>query len=310
MEPSDTAPAPALPARTPLQQHPFYGAALARLGVRTERLSLPCGAGPPGWAQIVHRRIGPLRLAWLPRGPLWPERASAAEQSAGLDTLRERLARGTLLLRAGADTAPPASAAGGDGVVLAPGRAHAWLDLTGAKPERLAAQHGKWRNRLRFAERQGLSVTRRPFDTARDLPLLRLEMDQRRARRYRALPPGFTLAWAMAQPESVQLFLARRGTTLVAFLLILVHPPSASYHIGWTSPAGRAAAAHNLLLWRASNWLSSRGIGALDLGLCDAQTAPGLAHFKRGTGAEVLITGPTRLSLPRLGRRRAEPRAA
>ena len=173
------------------------------------------------------------------------------------------------------------------------------LDLRPPADRRLATQHGKWRNRLRHAERAGLQVDHRPFDAAKDLQLLDLDAAQQRHKGYRALPRAFTLAWAAANPEDTRLFLARSCGGMISFMLMLLHAPTASYHIGWTGSAGRAASAHHLLLWSAAAWLADHGYGRLDLGPIDTESAPGLARFKIGSGALVRPLGPTMLRLAR-----------
>jgi lipid II:glycine glycyltransferase (peptidoglycan interpeptide bridge formation enzyme) len=79
-------------------------------------------------------------------------------------------------------------------------------------------------------------------------------------------------------------------------MLFLRHGTTATYHIGWTSRDGRAASAHNLILWDACARLAARGVRQLDLGIIDTETAPGLARFKLGTGAQPVRTGGTWLS--------------
>ena len=272
----------------PLQQHPHYARAVAQMGGRCAATDIisPQG-GVMGTAQWVLRRIGPLRVAWLPRGPIWgPDMPSAFVRRA---------------LRGPVAGIPPRSLrlvtfeTPGDatGLRLASGHSIAELDLT-AKPETLrAAMHGKWRNRLCRAERAGLSVTHRPFDPGSDAPLLALEMSQRRIRRYRALSPGFTLAFARAAPRATRIFELREHGDCAAFMLFLLHGSAATYHVGWTGPAGRSVSAHNLLLWRAMLWLRHTGITRLDLGRVDTLRAPGLARFKLGSGARIRRIGPT-----------------
>ncbi len=81
-------------------------------------------------------------------------------------------------------------------------------------------------------------------------------------------------------------------------MLFVLHPPHASYHIGWAGDPGRATHAHNLILWQAMGALAADGITALDLGLVETDTAPGLARFKIGAGACVRPLGATLLIPP------------
>jgi Acetyltransferase (GNAT) domain len=272
------------PGPMPMQQHPTYGAALARLGCAVRRVTVIEAGLPIGTAQIVSRRFGPIRLSLLSRGPLW---AVPPGPDFAARTLRS-LVDGVLV-------ATPGVAVWGRGIVpLITPRHQAVWDLTPPPAALRAGLHQKWRNRLNRAEAEGLILAE-----ARDPAwLLAAEAAQRRARGYRALPPAFVAAWQIADPAGIRLWEAWRGTERLAAVLVLIHRPWASYHIGWSGPLGRAAHAHNLLLWQAALALKAEGIAALDLGDVNTEDAPGLARFKIGTGARVAPLGPTCLALP------------
>jgi len=289
-------PAPSAPCA--MQQHPFYGRALAALGVSVRTLEVRAGAVQTARAQILTRRLGPVRLRWLPRGPVWAPGTDPGLRRAVLSgILAGGAVPGPLLIQA-EDPEGAAELSALRCCPLAPARQVAELDLTGTAASRAARQHGKWRNRLRHARRSGLVPEHRPLDPRRDGKLLAREAIQRRARGYRGLPPQFTLAWAARQPGATRLFTARHRGECVAFILVLLHPPSATYHIGWSGPAGRRLSAHNLLIREAAEWLAGRGIARFDLGLVDMRSAPGLARFKIGCGAAIRPLGPTMLRLP------------
>ena len=304
--PADPAHWPARPCA--LQQHPAYGRAVARLGADVAQYRLAGPGGELAWMQVIRRRLGPLRLCWLARGPLWHVPTGAAERAQALATLGHALPGLPLVMP---DTAADAAALRGAGLrpLLTP-QSVAEIDLTAPEGTRLSGQHGKWRNRLRRARGQSLDIIHRPLDMGRDAPLLSRELAQRKARRYNALPPAFTAAWAAGGGDGTRLFLARRNGATLAFLLLLLHPPGATYHIGWTGAEGRATCAHHLLLWRASLWLAGRGFERLDLGSLDSENTPGLARFKLGSGAAPRALGPTLLRLPGPGPRRAAARHA
>lgn len=289
-------PLPGLPV---MQQHPRYATSLGALGIKVTRLTV-FDAGPVAHLQAVQRRLGPLRVTWVPRGLIWEENVCEASRSEVYLALRTALPRSHLQLIGSSDSSEdPLLGASGFRKLTAPNN-HAWLDLTAETPTRLARQHGKWRNRLRHAQSAGLRIATRPFSPETDLQLLHLEQAQRRAKGYRALPPGFTLAWARANRDAVQVFGAVGSQGIAAFIIVLIHAPTASYHIGWTGDEGRATSAHNLLLWKASCWLAERGYKALDLGMIDQKRSPGLARFKLGIGAEEQTGGATFFALPHL----------
>ncbi|WP_135504822.1 GNAT family N-acetyltransferase [Roseovarius aestuariivivens] len=280
------------PAPAALQQHSNYGAALRALGVTVNQLQAD-GAT----ALLVRRRIGPVGLSWLPRGPVIAQDGNAAR-------LLDHLPRGVSVAISETDQALNTYRAAGFRPILQP-RQVAELNLTASVAARMAAQHGKWRNRLRRALDGPLQVSHRRFDPVRDVPFLALEDAQRREKRYAALPRAFTQAYAATAPEATRLFLAHHHGELAGFVLLLLHAPVATYHIGWTGTLGRRLGAHPLLLWQAAGWLAQDGFTRLDLGSLDRDMAPGLARFKLGFGAASRPLGPTLLRLRRLTPARA-----
>lgn len=283
---------PALPC--PIQQHPGYGKSVRRLGGTVGRYRILSGENEIGRVQVLFRRWGPFRLAWVGRGPVWLAGVPEADRRAALAELAGALP-GVALVQA--DSAAEARWLGAPALMTAPSVAE--LDLAAPGADRMARQHGKWRNRLRKAQAAGLTVRNRPVDMAADADLLTREAEQRKARGYTALPPAFLHHWAGRDPQATRLFTAHLGQDTVAFMLFLLHPPVATYHIGWSGAAGRRTSAHHLMLWQASEWLAARGITRLDLGTVDTQTSPGLARFKIGSGARIRAIGPTLLPLPR-----------
>ncbi|MCZ4351486.1 GNAT family N-acetyltransferase [Roseovarius aestuarii] len=273
---------------TALQQHPFYAQTLARFGTDSIAAQFSVAGQPVGHAQIFRRRLGPIPVAWVPRGPVWTPDTSPELRRESLKRL-PRAARWRALWAHIPDsgTAP--------GLCVAPGPLMAELDLTRDSTTRRAAQHGKWRNRLCRAESADLHINLRRLKLAQDAPLLMREIAQRRARRYCGLPARFTENWPRDQ-TLIATAHVRPDSPVIAFMLFLLHAPTASYHIGWSGPEGRALNAHTLLLWRACEHLAALGFARLDLGLCDPSRTPGLARFKSGSGAHIRRIGATTLS--------------
>lgn len=271
----------------PMQQHPTYGAVLRRLG-REVRYGLWRAAGAPVGQALVARRPG---FTLLSRGPLWLRQDTAAD-------LRD-IANGALTV-----ATPEAQVSGRGLVPIVSPRHQAIWHLPGDAAALRAGLRANWRNKLVRAERLAGAISVRASASADPGWLYAAEGAQRRARRYRALPPGFAEAWRAAAPGSVRLYEARKDGQPVAGMLILRHWPWASYHLSWSGAEGRRHDAHRLLLWRAARDLQDDGYAAFDLGDVNSEDAPGLADFKRGTGAEIRALGSTLLVLPQLTRRR------
>jgi hypothetical protein len=244
------------------------------------------GAGPVAQALLL-RRFG---LGACLQGPLWHPAATPDRQVAALRALRRH---GLRLVEAADDAGAAALQAAGFRRVATPAHV-AELDLLPDAAARRRALDGKWRNRLVFAEAAGLSLRHRPLSGAAD-PLLAAEAAQRRARRYHAIPLAFTAAFPGA--EVVE---ALRGGAVLAGMLFLRHGAAATYHIGHTTPLGRACEAHRFILWHMAGHLADAGCRRLDLGTIDTETSPGLAGFKLGTGARARALGGSFLAIPGL----------
>jgi len=282
-----------------VQQHAHYAAACRLWGRQAGLLGLrDARGGIAASAQIVRRRfpvIGTCVMA--ARGPVW--HGGSVDRRAALDGLIRTLRSGAtaaILVPATADDAPEAPGLR----IMTPLHVAEW-DLRVGADARRSGLRAKWRNRLVKAEAAGLAVGIAPLPAEPGHWLLRAEAAQAKARGYRSLPPAFAAAWAAANPDSAWLFTAEARGETVAAILVLEHPPAASYHIGWTSVAGRAACAHHLLLWQAAAWLAERGIVRFDLGTVETEDSPGLARFKLGTGAGARALGATWLAAPGTG---------
>ncbi len=278
-------------AGTPLQQSGTYAAVLRSFGCETAVMNVSENGAQVARARVYARQVGPLRLAWLPRGPVWADTVSTDQMRRALRAL-PRAAPWKALWAMGADAGQPRR-----GLPAVRGMHVAELDLSGDEVARRGAQHGKWRNRLKRAETMKLAVTIRPLDMTRDARLLAMEAAQRTQRRYAALPSRFTEKWIESAPDGTLMLIAKENGAPVAFMLMLLHAPTATYHIGWTGARGRALNAHTLLMWRASCHLAQIGYTRLDLGHTDTVRSPGIARFKMGTGAKLRHLAPTTLCL-------------
>jgi hypothetical protein len=178
----------------------------------------------------------------------------------------------------------------------------ATIDLTPDTATRRAALHGKWRNQLCRSEGGPLRIRSARLKPTH--PILQLEEDQARARRYANWPRALTMAFAQVAADQTRLFTAYLHGAPVSHMLFLLHGQRATYHIGHNTDEGRAHNAHNLLLWTASGWLANLGYTTLDLGLLHADTES-LNRFKLRAGAKAHQTGGTWLRWRPLARRLA-----
>lgn len=267
-----------------LQQAPAYGALMAAVGRRVRHLALMHDGARIGGAQLVGRS----GLWLLSRGPVFVPALPESVHRAALRGIARRVP--------GALIATPEVPVAGFGLVpLVTPRHHALWSLSPDTEAQRAALHPKWRAALSRAERSGLRVEPDPSPAW----LLGAEARQRRARGYRALPADFVTGWGCAAPGSLLALSARDAAgARIAGAIFLCHGTGASYQIGWSGPAGRAAQAHNLILWQAARQLAEAGVRWLDLGAVDGEAGAGRLRFKAGTGAQIRSLGATCLVLP------------
>lgn len=251
-----------------LMQDPAFALALRACG--QQPLHLPCGL------MVLQQRIAGLRVAMLPRAEP-PADLAAQLRSAGLH-------RVPLIL------SPPQPSPIQNALRLRAPVEYALLDLTPSEAERRARLHAKWRNQLCRAEGAGLRISHTTLPPDPNHPLLLADAAQARTRRYAAWPAALTAAFAEVASTQTRLFTAWQGRKPLAHMLFLLHGRGATYHVGHICAKGKAANAHNLLLWQAANWLAKQGCNHLDLGPLH-RAVPGLARFKLRSGTEVRQTG-------------------
>ena len=260
----------------PLQQSPVFAAALKALGV-------PLSSTDP---VIVQRRVVPLgRVGFASRGPL---------ETGDLRGLRRD---GLRLFNAEHDN-PMAYKAAGFRQIITPAHIAEW-DLTGTVESRFANHHPKWRNQLRRARSANLRIRETVWDGG-DHPMFPAVQALAKRRKYKTYPTALLAVMATTTPNCALIFEAYAKGHLVAAILVLRHGQTATYQTAWTTPQGRAAHAHNLLLSHAADRLAAFGHSTLDLGTVETDHAAPLARFKLRTGANLRRLGGTWAAIPGL----------
>lgn len=279
--------------RAPIEQACSYGDAIAAGSLyRPVRGVFRRGGRPVALVQALEWSLaGVVRLVKVVRGPLFLDaEPEPALQDAVFRLVRERWA----LSRAEALFWTPELPDGEAATRLmrslgmrrtVTGYSTAWLDLSPGPVALRAGLDQKWRNQLVGAERERLRVRESHGGAA--LAWLAEQHDGHRRRRRFGGPTGaFAAALAVLapRPQDVLVLQASRGSDPVAGVQFLRHGDAATYHLAWSGPEGRAANAHNLLLWTGIERLAAVGVRWLDLGGLDA-SMPGVSRFKLGLGA-------------------------
>jgi hypothetical protein len=275
----------------PLQQHTHFASALSGMSRPMTTYALP-GFGT---AQVFSRRVWPFRrnFQMMSRGPFWSQPPSERQHFEAICHLRDLNVR---VINA-EDTDPALLTAAGYRQIMTPASV-AVMDLRHGPDVRRALMSIKWRNALRKAESAELRIAARPYQHNSDKWLLDEDEKQQAARGYRALPGAVTQAYSVMNRGQAIIVTASKVAVPIAAMIFLRHGTAATYHIGWTSLAGRACNAHNLCLATAMDALETLGTEVLDLGPIDTDTSPGIARFKLGAGAHVKTLGGTWLYLP------------
>lgn len=281
------------------QQDWAYGAALksASPNVDLLRASITRADGSlVALAQVTARAVAMIgRFALCTHGPVWIGAVTPEEKRDAYRVLKKSLPqRWPRLLVFTPDEAANDSLRGLSRVMT--GDATVLIDLTQEETALRANLESSWRNKLSKAERSDLNIQKAGTKPAQYRWLLDAEAKQRQKRGYRAMPLEMTERWQDAKAEGANgdrvaglvVYRADIGRDPAAGMLFLIHGRRATYHVGWTSDAGRDNAAHNLILWTAMKELKARGVAQLDLGGVNTQSGAGIARFKLETGGQVL----------------------
>jgi lipid II:glycine glycyltransferase (peptidoglycan interpeptide bridge formation enzyme) len=276
-----------------LQQDWSYGSAMLTLGVPVLRARVDQDGETVAQAQFIVRRFGRLAsIALCSRGPVWRKSLSDPEQAEVYRALKRSLPLSGLRVM----LITPEQAVGEIHSLSAmrrvvTGMSTVLLDLRPSMDQLRANLEHRWRHQLASSEASGLRVERVGVQPNQFRWLLEADIAQRQDRGLDGLPPAFVERYPLTRTSAASTILTLRadaGRERVAAMMFLIHGASATYHIGWTTDAGRDAHAHNLILWKAIEELKARGIQQLDLGGVNTIRSAGVARFKLRTGGKLV----------------------
>ena len=287
----------------PYQQSYAFGEVIAQHGGDVLRAELTSDGVTVGLCQIAVRKLAAFRLATSIMGPVWLTEGLSAEQKMSvMDGLgRTFPLRGLHALLLMPPTAEVAAEEKRRLRRVVSSYHTVLMDLTQEEDALQANLDGKWRNRLRAAEKVELTIAPlgRRYEQYRWL--LEAERKQRQRIGYKALSPMMVPAFQDAGgKDSVSGFEVKSGAERIAGMMFFRQGTTATYHIGWASEKGRELNAMNLALWHSVRQLRKKGVKTLDLGGVDTDQAPGVARFKLGTGGRLLSQSGTWLLRPHL----------
>lgn len=272
------------------QQDYAYGEAVRMLGGHVLRAVIYDDAKAIGLVQCHPRRwCKLLNLALIMRGPVWLADMSDTIKCDCYDAIRQSIPiswpRACLIMPEVEDT----SALNNQSAMVS-GYSTVIIDLSLDEEMLMQQLDGKWRNRLRAAQKEtDLDVVPVGLKLPQYRWLLEKEIDQRSSIGYKAISLDLVPAYqSFCGKNSLAISRADYRGKTVAGIICLLHGNTATYHIGWSDEMGKDAGAHNLLMWHMMLQLKKRGIRWFDLGGVNTEDGAGIARFKIGTGGEVI----------------------
>ena len=290
----------------------------ATTGWTPQRIAYMQQGGVVAMAQILTRRVGPLSIMYVPKGPAL-DHANSDLRRAVLDSLkRHAVERGAIFLKIDPDISVGAGVPGDPetfpnddslGLKIAAEWQHAGLmfsrdqvqfrnsvvvDLRRSEKDLLEAMKQKTRYNVRLSQRRGVEAR---YGTLNDLEIL-YQLYVATARRDGFIIRPFDYyrqAWAefmkagLAQP-----IIAEYKRTPIAHIIIFGFARRAWYFYGASSDEDRVHMPTYLLQWEAMRWAKAQGMQVYDFwGAPDNFDDPGdplagVFRFKEGFGGTVV----------------------
>ena len=163
----------------------------------------------------------------------------------------------------------------------------------------------KWRNQLNAAERNGLEVSEGiGFALYAEFSALYREMMARKRFDTTVSVDEFQqIQERLSAEQKMVILIARKNGRAVSGLVASTIGTTGIYLLGATGDEGMKAKGAYLLQWHMLRCLKERGCDSYDLGGIDAESNPGVFHFKKGLGGdEVLHLGSYDLHRNRLSK--------
>ena len=262
-------------------------------GWRPRRLVFERDGQPVAICQLLDKSLA--GISWssrLNRGPLFLGDSDEAVVRDGYAGLRAhwRHLRGILVLAPALSMAPENHRLLSELGFRARGQ-RGWrsarLDLRLDEDELRRNLSISWRNRLKKAEKSGLTL--RITSAAEDLEwIIERHVENMREKHFEGPAPSLLRALHRAAPDDFLMFQGRLGDETAGAMIVYRFGNTAEYYVGWFGPAGRKAGAGNFLYWQVALEMKRRGCRYFDLGGYSADETYG--HFKKGMrGTEYVL---------------------
>ena len=280
-----------------------WGELKARFGWKVERLAIMRDGAPIAAAQVLYRRVGPLSMAYIPKGPVLLD--DDAEASAALWRGVDRASRRRRALWL---TLEPEWRDGDQrrieqlshwgfevgGQPIQPRRT-VIVDLQADEEAILGRMKSKWRYNVRLSERKGITVRQGELADVEIFHHLLITTGERDAFGVHSLAYYRAAYQLFCDEGRVALFLAEYEGEPLAGLMVYAFNGQSWYMYGASADRERARMPNHALQWRAMRWAKEQGCRQYDLwGITDDeggagnQALAGVERFKLGFGGEVV----------------------
>ena len=239
-------------ARSPLQQHPRYIAALQTFGADTVLVTICKGGRPILSCFLLERKFfGAFTLTMGFRGPTFAAGVSDTDKVAALRVLKGHYSawkrQFLQLMPELIDNKANRSLMKKSGFTrIMTGTSTIWIDLSADDSSLRNQLASNWRNQLKKAEQSTFTIAVGGAKPKHYNWLLEKEGEQRQNRGYSAVPLGLVPAYQnaritpAAKTSPLVSVTAHEKGAQIAGALFLLHGTSATYHIGWVGERGRA----------------------------------------------------------------------
>ncbi len=280
-----------------------WGELKGAFGWRPLRLAIEQDGALIAGAQVLYRRLGPLAMGYIPKGPVLPsdEGEAVALLWRAIRVRSRQMGAVALKVEPEWRDDDPTRHAWLRAHGLAPSantiqpRRTIIVDLRPDEDEILARMKAKWRYNIRLSERRGVVVRQvgsEGLPAFYDLMRITGERDGFGIHSYAYYAKGLEL---LERQGRVALFLAYYEDEPLAGLMPYAFNGQAWYMYGASSNHHRELMPNHQLQWRAMQWARAQGCRQYDLwGIADvdpeAVTADlgGVQRFKEGFGGEVV----------------------
>lgn len=269
------------------------------------RLALEIDGQLVAGAQTLYRRLGPVSMGYIPRGPVLPQ-----EDPQMVEALWRAIHRRSRRMRAFSLKIEPEwydEEAHRHDWLVAHGfrpsqgciqpRRTIIVDLSADEQEILARMKSKWRYNIRLSRRKGVEIREEGLQGLDAFYRLMRITSERDGFGIHSLAYYRRTLELFSPSNRVRLYMAYYQSQPLAGLIVFAFNQHAWYMYGASSNAHREKMPNHALQWRAMQWAKSVGCTQYDLwGITDVEpNSPsaalmGVQRFKAGFGGETVRT--------------------